>query len=281
VNVGLEQSNNSNDASFWSDNALNRTEFLAAHYTSFVFPPHFHESYAIGIIVSGAQRFSQKSAGSTVMPAGKLCVINPGVVHEGRAATDTGWRYRMIYPSQDLVAAALLDGGLSVAGNEHGFDTNVLNDPELYRAFARLHRASQDCESVLERESRCLVFLEVLFTRHAMKVELTQHKNLGHRSVQVVRDYLHANWSSDIRADKLAGLVDCSPTHTIRAFSREIGLPPHRYVLALRVERVKKMMRGGLSLADCAAQAGFYDQSQMTRHFKAFTGVTPGTYLKG
>ncbi|WP_292493530.1 AraC family transcriptional regulator [Mesorhizobium sp.] len=268
-----------NEASYWSDDAVARTEFLAARYTDFAFPPHFHETHAIGIIETGGQRFSQAGRSSTVMPAGRLCVINPGMIHEGRAAGPGGWRYRMIYPNRDVITAALAGEDLSKA--DAAFGANIIDDPELFCSFYDLHTASQRRESVLERESRILLFLARLFTRHAGLRQKRRTGSLGRRSVDGLREYLHANWNSDIRTSDLATLLHCSQTHAVRAFSREIGLPPHRYLLALRVERVKEMIRNGLTLAACASQAGFYDQSQMTRHFKSFTGLTPGSYLQG
>ena len=64
----------------WSDGAFEATEFLFADYRDFVFPPHLHETFAIGVIQAGGQRFRPGRAPALVMPAGKLCAINPGVV---------------------------------------------------------------------------------------------------------------------------------------------------------------------------------------------------------
>ena len=74
--------------------------------------------------------------------------------------------------------------------------------------------------------------------------------------------------------------ADVSETQVIRSFSAAEGLPPHAYLVALRVERAKRLIRDGLSLADVADQAGFSDQSHMSRHFKRLTSVTPGQFAK-
>jgi AraC family transcriptional regulator len=56
--------------------------------------------------------------------------------------------------------------------------------------------------------------------------------------------------------------------------------PPHRYVIARRVERARQLLQqgGDLSLAEIAARAGFSDQSQFSHHFKHLVGVTPGQF---
>jgi AraC family transcriptional regulator len=51
-------------------------------------------------------------------------------------------------------------------------------------------------------------------------------------------------------------------------------------VITRRVERAKHLLREGTdsSLAEVAARAGFYDQSQFSHHFKRLVGVTPSQF---
>jgi AraC family transcriptional regulator len=75
----------------------------------------------------------------------------------------------------------------------------------------------------------------------------------------------------------LAAVVGLNPYHFGRQFKAATGLPPHQYVILRRVERAKLLLQAGpgLSLAKVALRAGFSDQSQFSRHFKRFVGVTP------
>ncbi len=61
-------------------------------------------------------------------------------------------------------------------------------------------------------------------------------------------------------------------------FKHTTGLPPHTYLLQMRVELAKDAIEKGSSLADAAFQSGFADQSHMTRCFKAVYGLPPGQY---
>jgi AraC family transcriptional regulator len=66
-----------------------------------------------------------------------------------------------------------------------------------------------------------------------------------------------------------------------RGFQTITGHTPHRWLLEKRVEAVKSCLEGGaLSLAEVAAQAGFADQSHMTRVFTKLAGVSPGAWRK-
>jgi len=65
-----------------------------------------------------------------------------------------------------------------------------------------------------------------------------------------------------------------------RAFSRELGLPPHAFQTHLRLRRAKELLRAGAPLSEAALGAGFCDQSHMTRHFARLVGLTPAQYAR-
>ena len=68
------------------------------------------------------------------------------------------------------------------------------------------------------------------------------------------------------------------PSHLVRVFRREYGLPPHRYVVGRRLDRARPLLLAGMPIADVAAATGFHDQSHLTRHFRALLGTTPGAF---
>ena len=267
-----------NQSATWSDKAFGATEFLFADYRDFVFPAHLHETFAIGVIEAGGQRFRPGRASALVMPAGTLCAINPGVVHEGRPATEQGWRYRMFYPSPALVASKLEHSQRGPLSGDWGLARHVIDDRELYREFLTLHVSSQLEETLLERQTRIADFLLRLFERHGNFSPERNQLKLAPRTVARVRDYLHSMYQQQVSVADLAQAAGVSGTHVIRAFSAGTGMPPHAYLVSLRVERAKALLREGRSAAEAALETGFYDQSQLTRHFKRLTGVTPGRF---
>lgn len=66
----------------------------------------------------------------------------------------------------------------------------------------------------------------------------------------------------------------------IRAFRRRVGTTPHAYLMRMRVEYAANRLAQGDSIAGVAAEAGFADQSHMTRHFKRVFGTTPKQYIR-
>ena len=97
-------------------------------------------------------------------------------------------------------------------------------------------------------------------------------------AVARVKSLLAARYGEDLPLAVLAAEAHLSPHHLIRAFRRETGLTPHAWLMSVRVERAKILLRRGEAPADVATATGFCDQPHLTRVFKARVGVTPGVY---
>jgi AraC-like DNA-binding protein len=104
---------------------------------------------------------------------------------------------------------------------------------------------------------------------------------LSRRKPRLVTDDIDAHCLDRIRLADLAALTGLSETAMSHAFKAATGVPPHRWQMQARVDRVKAMMaRDAASLADIAEATGFFDQAHLTRVFKSVIGLTPGAWMK-
>ena len=79
----------------------------------------------------------------------------------------------------------------------------------------------------------------------------------------------------------IAKACGLSVSHFSRAFRRSTGLAPHAWLLHIRVEAAKAMLRArGSSLSMIALACGFADQSHFTRVFTRRVGLSPGAWRK-
>jgi len=91
-----------------------------------------------------------------------------------------------------------------------------------------------------------------------------------------VMDYIVSNLAEDNSLQELADLVQMSPSHFCRSFKESTGRSPHQYILHLRVEEAKGLLRGTrLGIAEIAQRVGFSDQSHFTMIFRQVVGTTP------
>ncbi len=139
------------------------------------------------------------------------------------------------------------------------------------RAFHRLHDAIDARAEQLP--------LEVAVTE-AMSAFVQLKSTASHRSRPVRRamDYLRAHLSDSVTLDDLALHAGLDKFHLCRAFRAQIGLPPHAYLTHLRVARARRLLERGTIASEVASLVGFYDQSQLNRHFRRIVGTTPGRH---
>jgi len=90
-------------------------------------------------------------------------------------------------------------------------------------------------------------------------------------------DLIESDLAGDLSLAALAASVNLSKPHFVRLFRNTTGTSPHRYVVKMRAERARQMIRASeLSLVEIASEAGFASQSHLSRIFRTAYGVTPG-----
>jgi len=89
---------------------------------------------------------------------------------------------------------------------------------------------------------------------------------------------MQANFAEPLTVAQLAAVSGLSPCRFVTVFRRQVGVPPHQYLCRLRVAHARDLLRRGVSAAETATEAGFFDQSHLSRHFKRICGVTPGRF---
>jgi AraC-like DNA-binding protein len=235
------------------------------------FPRHSHDQFGIGVITFGAQR-SWSGIGSVSASAGDVIMANPGEIHDGVPldGSERGWR--MIYLDPALVAREVeeeLVGHIEIV-------RPVARDSLLARHFAGLFPCLTAVQpDRLATDENLLRSLMYLMRRHS-----TARASSTERSPSVAKaiQRLDVAPESQVSLAELALLSGVSRFQLLRGFAREVGITPHAYLVQRRVCLARRLLANGQTPAQAAIQAGFADQSHMTRAFVRHVGVTPSRY---
>jgi len=92
--------------------------------------------------------------------------------------------------------------------------------------------------------------------------------------------HIERHFTEALYLDDLASLAGLSVCRFVTVFRRQVGLTPHRFVCRERVRYARALLADGVPAAQAALDAGFFDQSHLSRHFKSVYGTTPGRYLR-
>jgi AraC family transcriptional regulator len=94
-------------------------------------------------------------------------------------------------------------------------------------------------------------------------------------------ELIDAKLDARLSIDTLAREAGLSTAHFARAFKETTGRSPHRYLVAQRLQRARRLLDlPDASLSDVALRTGFADQPHFTRLFKREFGVTPGAVVR-
>ncbi|MEV4149995.1 AraC family transcriptional regulator [Amycolatopsis sp. NPDC049691] len=122
-----------------------------------------------------------------------------------------------------------------------------------------------------------LVAAQLVRRHHAGPVpEQATARGLSDRQFTRVRDFMAERLAEAVPLADLAALAGLSVSQFSRQFKARTGVPPHRYLLRLRVERAGLLLRTGDDpIAEIAARCGFSHQEHLTRVLRAQLGTTP------
>lgn len=103
-------------------------------------------------------------------------------------------------------------------------------------------------------------------------------KDLGSHSARV-RAYLDEHYHEDISISALAKEMGIHRAHLFNSFKKDTGYSPKEYLLYIRMQNAKAMLRRtGKSIAEIAYMVGYHDPLSFSKIFRQKIGVSPLQY---
>jgi len=231
------------------------------------FAPHRHDSYAVGLTLRGVQSFGYRG---TTLHSERGCafVIHPDEKHDGRAGTDEGFGYRIIYIAPALVSEALGSRALPFVRDA------VTRESKLHRAICTALEAFDASVEDLHFDDMIARLADAMAGHAPAPGPIAAKAEGAVRIAQACLDEARDPPSSET----LETLTGLSRFELARQFRKCLGTSPHRYATMRRLERARRLIAADGPLAEAAAASGFADQSHMTRQFKRAYGLAPGAW---
>jgi two-component system response regulator YesN len=141
-----------------------------------------------------------------------------------------------------------------------------------YSYFTELNKAT-DLDELLFK-------LNDILTNFINRVSATKEKKKRIKIRKMI-DHINQNFTRKLRSEEIAKVGGLSTSRCLHLFKEETGMSLSEYITKLRVDYGKYMLLNTeISLADCAIEAGFFDQSHFTKTFKKVEKMTPSHFRR-
>lgn len=248
-------------------------EFLEAWFQGPAYHPHRHDTYAIGVTEQGVQAFDYRGATRIALP-GQVAVLHPDERHDGRAGSETGFGYRLLY----IEPALIFDAVNALSGS--GANLPFVRDPVVTntKLATAIRSAFGDGDDPLAIEDLLLHVAEGLLEHDPTAARHDRSSTPDLDAIEQARQFLDAEKTRVVRSWELESLTGLSRFDLARQFRTVMGTSPYRHLLMRRLDFARTLIAAGRPLVDVALEAGFADQAHFARAFKGAYGMTPARY---
>jgi AraC family transcriptional regulator len=232
------------------------------HLICFQLTPHLR----LDCRMAGRQLRHETVRGAlAICPAGIDCAVAPDRPADALFVT--------VEPAQFALAAAEEYGvGVELIHRMDGYDQRLMHAAQMLANES----AQGSPNGPLFWNDVASSFIGRLLFGHTSRPGLAARGRLGQHALMTIKEYVLTHLAEPIAVEDLAALAGRSPFHFSRIFTRSVGVPPHRYVIHLRLKQaIRQMREGRLGLAAIAAETGFADQSHLSRWVRRVHGVAP------
>ncbi len=249
-----------------------------------VWSEHFHESSCFELLHVMAGHFKLTFADGRCFPAGPgdTLLIPPGVSHSDCFEKEEELEIFQILFTWGADRAIVDRYGNGWLRHQSAEDRRLLRN---FFDLLRLETAS-DALSMLLAESVLLSTLSVLYRAAIPQEPMQENTGLSTKQqhLQLIlraKKYIHRHYQEPIRLTDVALYLQVSSFHLSRVFSRESDFSFFDYLLEVRLNEAKQLLRSGrYRVGEVAFRVGYEDAGYFSRLFKARVGCSPKEYAE-
>ena len=189
-------------------------------------------------------------------------------------------------PKHDLGIAFCNEAYTTLSASELDGAVWELQPPTFGHVDLRALRLARAMRAEISQASVNMLYLDALIT--IFGVHLIRHYsgarpkdaacgNLSRQTAARVLEYLNEYLDRNISIAALAGVCRMSPSHFIRAFTTTFEMPPHQYLINMRLQKAERLLiESRFPISEIALLTGFSSQSHLTNAMMRHRQMTPG-----
>lgn len=240
---------------------------LLANFTDFTYKKHSHEEYALGVTLSGVQKYYLDGSFELSYPHG-VTLFNPEQIHDGMAKDKSGLKYVILYLKPNLFME-LLDKKDIVR-----FSSPIIYNYKVEQSILNLSNAILSaCDDAMCNE------LLLTLANNFSDVDLTKAYKKDDIFTKKAKEMIYYSGENILRLGDICKEFNMSKYKFIRLFKANTALTPYQFFLNRKITLAKQLIEKNRDIYSVVADCAFVDLSHLNRHFKRAYGVTAFEYL--
>ncbi|SEL69796.1 AraC-type DNA-binding protein [Paenibacillus sp. cl141a] len=214
--------------------------------------------------------------------AGDTFVILPGVLFSYEADDRNPWHYNWVALQEKGTNLLLADMGVTpvrpIIRCTEETELNAL--AEMYRHL-RLGFNQSDHPWLEDLQAsgwlRLLLHKLAMLNREFLPSNSNDVPDIE-RGVRQTERWISTQYHQQLSIDQMAKALGYHRAHLSKMFKQHTGLSPMQYLMKVRIEKAKALMRSSFSIHEIASSVGFNDALYFSKQFRKWTGMTPSEY---
>lgn len=253
-----------------------------------VIPWHWHEDFELIFVQSGTLILNIPAC-TLSLKENSVVLINANVLHSAQSIGACSF-------------SSLVFSPLFIAGSKHSVFAKKYIDPLIachqfsclqfnkdinsagllfVEAFDALKEEREGFEfTVRDRLSQIMFSAYNVFNKNFEVKEIENNADVFR--IKTMLDYIHCHYSEKISLTDIAGSASIGQRECLRCFKRMLQISPLQYLIKYRIMSGADLLLKSRkqSIAEIAIKCGFDSQSNFSKLFKQFNGLTPRQFRK-
>jgi len=230
--------------------------------------------YYLVFISKGKGVFESAQTEKRVINEGTCFFLFPSVWHRYKPDIETGWEeywvgfngtfpYNLMQKDFFHPKSPFIDTGLN--------ETLLLT---FHRLLGTVQNATLGYHQVITG-----IVLEILGLVNTISTHKNQHLDPDKQLIHKAKFLLRESMEEQVNMQKLTMELPMSYSKFRKLFKIETGYSPHQYLLMMRIEKAKELLKTTtLNINEIAWQTGFDSEFYFSTIFKKKTGCSPSNY---
>jgi AraC-like DNA-binding protein len=242
--------------------------------------PKVVDYYLLHYINSGQGSFTYRGT-SYSLSAGDSFVIEPGELIAYESNREDPWRYDWVAFAGDQAVSLIRLAGFTSELPIVSLTANRRKIPVLFRQLRSALKLTNESAKLRVQGLLYLLFSE--YGSEQQENNATHGRDAhseGALTVKRAIHYLSTQYPEDISIESLAEAIGYSRAHLSRIFKRYTQTTPSTYLLRLRVDNARRLLREReeLTIEQIASSVGFHDPLYFSKQFKRIYHENPTSY---